>query len=143
MKYNYYDETNWKNIDFSKDVNFGKWVFQPKESNESISVPTPLTDEQMIDEILGHPDLEDKGFFEDMVAWIRMDAPKKLRTMLTNLCPWTTGLGRASADLSYKMLCRVVYEMGFRASEVLERRMTLGQNNEWVRKYFGDFPPRG
>lgn len=137
MKY-YHD---YKNL--NKDIKFGKWTFQPKDSNKSIPVPSPPTDEKMIEMIVGHQYLEEKDFFLDMVEWLRKDAPKKLRTMLQELWPGNTGKQRAMADLDYERLCEVVYKMGFRASEILERRMMLGQNNEWTRKYFSDFPPRG
>lgn len=42
--------------------------------------------------------------------------------------------------MSYERLCETVHSMGFRASDVLERRMILGPSNKWVRKYFEDFP---
>ncbi len=131
MNYNKYEEFAKKNI------NFGKWTYHSKDSDEAIPVAPAPTDKEMIDEILQHPSLEDKAFFEDVVDWLRKDAPRKLREFL-NGCK--TGL--AFADLSYKTLCEAVFRMGFRASERLEQRMMLGQNNEWVKKYFADFPPR-
>lgn len=124
----------------NQDPNWGKWVYQTKGSGDPTEWPSPPKDEQIIGEILEHSSLEDRGFFEDMVAWLRKDAPRKLRGMLQDLFPWTTGLSKASADLSYERLCEVVYRMGFRASEVLERRMVLGPSNKWVKKYFEDFP---
>lgn len=138
MKYDHYDETNWA----KKNVNFGKWTYHAKDSDKATPVPSPPTDEQMIEVILEHQYLEEKDFFLDMVEWLRNDAPKKLRTMLRELWPGNTITQRATANLDYERLCEVIYKMGFRASEILERRMTLGQNNEWVKKYFEDFPPR-
>ena len=122
-------------INTTKSVSYNKWTYE--KTGEPVS-PSP-TDEQIVEEILQHPDLEDKGFFEEMVAWTRRDAPKKLRGMLSNLYPWRTRLSKANADLSYVMLCKVVYMMGFRASETIEKRMILGPSNEWVRRYFEDF----
>lgn len=125
-----------------KNINFGKWTYHSKDSDKAIPVAPPPTDKEIIEEILGHPNLEDRGFFEDVVNWLKEDAPRKLRGFLNDLYPWVTGLSKASADLSYETLCEAVFRMGFRASERLERRMTLGQTNDWVRKYFLDFPPR-
>lgn len=119
-----------------KNKSFGKWL--PQEPTGPVTEYVPVTDEQIIGEILDHPNLEDRGFFEDMVAWLRMDAPRRLRGMLEDLFPWKT-----SADFSYERLCEAVYRMGFRASKILERRMILGTSNEWVRKYFEDFPIKG
>lgn len=125
----------------NQDPNWGKWVYHSKGSKESGAWPSPPTDDHMIKEILECRDLGERGFFEDLVAWLRKDAPRKLRGMLKNLFPWTTGLGGSLSDLSYERLCETVYSMGFRASDVLERRMILGPSNKWVRKYFEDFPP--
>lgn len=136
MNYNKYEEFAKKNI------NFGKWTLHSKDYDKAIPVAPAPTDKEIIDEILQHPSLEDKGFFEDVVDWLRKDAPRKLRAFLNDLYPWTTALSKASADLSYGVLCEAVFRMGFRASERLEQRMMLGQNNEWVKKYFADFPPR-
>lgn len=138
--YNDNDYNTWpSNI---KKENFGhKWIHQPTNT----PIPPATTDEQMIEAISEHQYLEEKDFFLDMVEWLRKDAPKKLRTMLQELWPWpgwgNTITQRATVNLDYERLCEVVYKMGFRASERLERRMMLGQNNEWVKKYFADFPP--
>lgn len=128
--------SSWTYNNFDYNKNFGTWVYDALNKNPA----TPAqTDKQIIESILEHPNLEDKGFFEDMVAWLRKDAPKKLGSVLNGLYYSGTGLGRANADLSYNNLCKMVYSAGFRASEVLERRMILGPTNEWVKKYFEDF----
>lgn len=113
--------------------NWGKWVYEDKDSNERVPWPSPPTDEEMIEDVLSR--VEDKGFFTDMMAWLRSDAPRKLRTTVQELhAPLHIG------PVAYDRLCEVVYQLGFRASEVLERRMILGPTNKWVKKYFGDFP---
>lgn len=131
MNYNKYEEFAKKNI------NFGKWTYHSKDYDKAIPVAPAPTDKEIIDEILQHPSLEDKGFFEDVVDWLRKDAPRKLRAFLNG---FKTSL-LVSAPC-YETLCEAVFRMGFRASERLEQRMMLGQNNEWVKKYFADFPPR-
>lgn len=107
--------------------NLGTWVYDATNSKN----PT-LTDEQIIESILGYEGFKEKGFLQDIVAWLRRDAPKKLREALLQMYPLR--------NLTYKHLCEVVYKMGFRASEIIERRMILGETNEWVREYFKDFP---
>lgn len=133
MNYNKYEEFAKKNI------NFGKWTYHSKDSDEAIPVAPAPTDKEIIDEILQYPSLEDNGFFEDVVDWLRKDAPRKLRAFL-NGCK--TSLRMSCSVPWYETLCEAVFRMGFRASERLEQRMMLGQNNEWVKKYFADFPPR-
>lgn len=119
----------------NKDKNWGKWTYTAKGSDKAVPWPKPPTDEEMIADIL--PRTEDEDFFGDMVAWLRRDAPRKLNITLVGLCaPMHTG------PVSYERLCEALYQVGFRASEILERRMTLGPSNEWVRKYLEDFPPR-
>lgn len=91
------------------------------------------TDESMIEEILGRTD--DQGFFKDLVSWLSVDAPKKVRRTLKEFAsPMHTGI------ITYERLCEVVYRIGFRASELIERRMILGPSNQWVAEYFKDFP---
>lgn len=138
----YHNEFNKWAESIKRNKNFGKWNYYPKDSNKSVPVGQPPTTDSIIEEIRQHPGLEDRGFFDDVVSWLREDAPKKLRGFLHDLYPHTTGLSKASADLSYKTLCGAVYKAEFRASERLEQRMMLGSSNEWVRKYFADFPPR-
>ena len=118
----------------------GRWMFQPKGGGEPIPVMPPPTDEQMICAIIEHQHLEDKDFFREIVDWLRRDAPRKLRWTLQELWPGDSGLARASADLSYGRLCEVVYKLGFRTSEAIEGRMMLETPNDWVKKYFEDFP---
>lgn len=117
------------------DKNWGKWSYTSKGSKEAKPWPEPPTDEEMIRDIL--PRVEDEGFFGDLVAWLRMDAPRKLRWTLQELHP-----PMHTGPISYERLCEVLYQIGFRASEVLERRMMLGPSNQWVRKYLEDFPNR-
>lgn len=130
MNWSYINDKWTSNI---KNDNFGKWI----HSSTNTYVPPPPTDEQMIKAIHDNQNLEDKDFFREMVDWLRKYAPRKLRVALQEL--WSAA--SASVDLSYERLCEVVYKMAFRASEALEHRMVLGPNNQWVQKYFGDFPP--
>lgn len=95
----------------------------------------PPTDEEMIKDILSRA--EDGGFFKDMVEWLRRDAPRKLRKALNELRP-----PMHKGPVAYDRLCEVLYQVGFRASEILERRMILGPSNDWVQRYFEDFPKR-
>lgn len=120
----------WENTSTSKD--FGKWTFV-SHNNPPVEVPPPPSNEEMTGRILPH--MEDKGMFTDIVDWLRKDAPKKLRSVLNGLDEH-----RVLPPVPYEYLCRVVYELGFRASDILESRMILGPNNEWVKKYFADFP---
>lgn len=126
--------SNWINKNVG-DNNWGKWVYNAKGSADPKPWPNPTSDEEMIKDIAIRAD--DPGFFEEMVEWFRRDAPKRLRSALRDLSyPMHMG------PVSYDRLCEVVYQVGFRASEALERRMILGPSNKWVRRYFEDFPPR-
>lgn len=129
---------NSKRKDWMSSIKDGNWL--PKNSDGPVKEYVPLKDEQIIDEIVHHPNLEDRGFFEDMVSWLRKYAPKHLRGTLEHLFPWTNVSSKSSADLSYERLCWAVYRTGFKASEILERRMILGPTNMWVKMYFKDFP---
>lgn len=132
MKYNNKIE-NWvvKNI---KSDNWGGWIYKPQDG-EQIPWPSPPTDDEMIEDIVSR--VEDEGFFRDMVSWLRSEAPRKLRKTVQELhAPLHIG------PVDYERLCEMVYKLEFRASEVLERRMMLGTNNKWVRKYLEDFPAR-
>jgi hypothetical protein len=92
------------------------------------------TEESMMEDILSRT--EDQGFFRDLVEWLRRYAPKKLKRTLKELvAPMHTGA------VAYERLCEVVYHIGFRTNELLERRMILGPSNRWVVEYFNDFPP--
>lgn len=78
---------------------------------------------------------EETGFVEDIMSWLRSCAPRKIVTFLKGLCsPHYTG------PVSYESLCEAVYQLGFRASELIERRMVLGSGNKWVKLYFEEFP---
>lgn len=132
---NYSKMSTWTYNDYEKDKNWGKWTYTAKGSDKAQPWPKPPTDEEMIADILSRT--EDEGFFSDMVAWLRMDAPKKLRWTLQELNP-----PMHTGPVAYERLCEVLYQVGFRASEMLERRMALGPTNAWVRKYFEDFPPK-
>lgn len=102
-------------------------------ASTSFQFPPPATNESMIDDIMNRT--EDKGFFKDMVEWLKKDAPKRLSGMLKELVsPMHTG------TVAYDRLCEVLYQIGFKTSEPIERRMILGPSNEWVKKYFADFP---
>lgn len=91
------------------------------------------TNELMIEDILNRT--EDKGFFNEMVEWLKKEAPKRLPFMLRELC-----LPMHPGSVSYDRLCEVLYQIGFRTSELIERRMILGPSNKWVAQYFIDFP---
>lgn len=130
---------NWKHnkiTDYlSKNINnkdWGKWTYTAKGANETAPWPNPPTESEMIRDALSRT--EDEGFFGDMVAWLKKDAPRRLKSVLRDLCS-------PMGTISYERLCASLYNVGFRASERLERRMTLGPSNEWIRKYFEDFPP--
>jgi hypothetical protein len=88
----------------------------------------------MIEDVMSRT--EDRGFFRDMVEWLRKDAPKRLRSILGEfVSPMHTG------PVAYDRLCEVLCQIGFRTSELIERRMILGPSNRWVVEYFDDFPP--
>lgn len=128
-------ESNSWTYENNKYKNLSTWTYTAKGSDKVQQWPKPPTDEEMIADVLSRT--EDKGFFEDMVAWLRMDAPRKIRKNLQELHP-----PMHTGPVAYDRLCEVLYQVGFRASEVLERRMALGPSNRWVRQYFEDFPPR-
>lgn len=132
MKYDNKIE-NWVVKNTNKDS--GRWTYTAMGSDEVKPWPKPPTDEEMIKDIVSR--VEDEGFFRDMVSWLRDDAPRKLRKTLQELqAPMHVG------PVAYDRLCEAIYQLGFRASGVLERRMILGPNNKWVEKYFEDFPAR-
>lgn len=112
------------------------WNWLPSNINtQTKPVESPPTLESMIKKIQSH--VEDQGFFNDMVEWLRTNAPKKLRNALRELAP-----PMHTGPVAYDRLCEVLYEIGFRASDLLERRMILGPTNRWVQEYFKDFPSR-
>jgi hypothetical protein len=102
-------------------------------ASTSFQFPPAPTENEMIEDVMGRT--EDRGFFRDMVDWLRKDAPKRLSVMLKELVsPMHTG------PVAYDRLCEVLYQIGFRTSELIERRMILGPSNRWVVEYFNDFP---
>lgn len=116
-----------------KDKNYGVW--QPtKIPDNTIEAPVIPTEKSMIEDILQHSD--DRGFFEDIVDWLKKDAPKKLSSVLHSLHY------REKHRVTYEFMCEVVYKIGFRTSERLEQRMMLGPTNKWIQEYFKDFPSR-
>lgn len=118
---------------FTED--YGKWVWDIQGTpSDDQPAPVHLTDGRMIKDILEKA--EDKDFFREIVLWLKQDAPKKLRPALQEL----HGIRRN--PIKYEWLCELVYNLNFRASEKIEQRMILGQANEWVKKYFQDFPPK-
>ena len=116
----------WENI--KPDNNYGKWVF---EGNEFADPVPKVTEQSMMEDILLRT--EDEGFFRDILDWLQNMAPKKIRRLLNRL-------SGEPGKISYESMCESVYQFGFRASEILERRMILGPANKWVRMYFEDFP---
>lgn len=125
------DGTNWTKIS-KKD--FGKWVY---DANTNMPKPAMPTEKEMMEDIM--PRVADEGFFMDMVAWLKKDAPKRLGSVLAELYRPPHAYTQAAA-IAYDRLCETLYQVGFRASETLERRMILGPSNKWVVEYFKDFP---
>ena len=119
---------SWENLSASK--NFGKWTLI---SNEYPPLPS---EGELIEKLLPH--MEDRGMFKDIVSWLWKDAPKKLRRVLNEL---DTLRGFGGPLVTYFSLCRVVYELGFRANEFVENRMIFGPGNDWAKMYFAEFPP--
>lgn len=138
QKYNKIDHyyfADWVSKNIKKDANWGKWNYTPKGSTEQQEWPRPPSEEEMMSDILSR--VEDEGFFKDMVVWLKNDAPRKLKQALREMCePMHAG------PVAYDRLCEVLYQIGFRANDVLERRMKLGPANDWVRRYFDEFPPK-
>ena len=88
------------------------------------------TKESMMDDIMNRT--EDQGFFKDVVDWLSKEAPRILQNTLEQLC--------YAGPVTYNRLCEFLYDIGFRTSELIERRMILGPSNKWVVEYFKDFP---
>lgn len=78
---------------------------------------------------------EEKGFVDDIMSWLRRSAPRKVAGFLKGLT-----FPMKSGQISYENLCESVYDLGFRADEIIERRMILGPSNWWTRLYFEEFP---
>jgi hypothetical protein len=110
---------------------YGEWK---NISNKQPFGSLPTNDE-MAKSVLSR--VEDRGFFDDCLDWLKSHAPRKIRVFLKGLCP-----SDSPARVTYDDLCRAVYNLGFRTSEILERRMILGPANRWVQDYFKDFPRR-
>lgn len=125
-----------------KNDEYGKWLDQTitipsgtinaNTIKSQYTVPS-ATKESMIENILSKT--EEKGFFGDIVEWLKRDAPKKVTATLNDL-------HYSSEPVTYERLCEAVYDVGFRATERIEQRMMLGPANEWVQGYFRDFPER-
>ncbi len=102
-------------------------------SNPAQPAQPALTDEQMLQKISSC--VRDEGFFRDAIDWLKSSAPRKVRPFMQDLC-----FSFHNSPITYEGLCEAVYKLGFRATEVLERRMILGSANKWVQLYFKDFP---
>jgi hypothetical protein len=77
----------------------------------------------------------ESGFLEDVLSFLEAYAPRKLYGFLKGLCV-------APGPISYENLCEAIWKLEFRVGEVIERRMILGEGNEWTRKYFSEFGVR-
>jgi len=126
--YNKNDNTcNWENL--HKDKNYGGWTYSGNKNKKPFeSLPT---NDEMKASILSRTDEE--GLFSDIIEWLEKMAPRKVRVFLKSLC-------HSAVRLTYDDFCEAIYKMGFRASEMLEKRMILGPTNKWVQDYFKDFP---
>lgn len=105
---------------------FSKWV-KNYEFNKSLP-----SEEELIECVA--PNIEDVGFFKDILDWLRKTAPRKIMFFLRELY-----LHKPSKMHSYEKMCELIYKMGFRTSEIVENRMILGPKNKWVQEYFKDF----
>jgi hypothetical protein len=122
---------NWPNTIISNNTNT---IPSITVASTSFQLPRAPTEDDMIEDVMSRT--EDRGFFRDMVEWLRKDAPKRLRSILGEfVSPMHTG------PVAYDRLCEVLCQIGFRTSELIERRMILGPSNRWVVEYFNDFPP--
>jgi hypothetical protein len=125
----FYNKNTWENL--QKDKDYSKWTFEGKKNSSPFGdLPT---NEEMTEAILDRVD--DEGFFRDCLEWLRKIAPRKIRMFLKRLSPSPN-----HRRVTYDDLCDAVHQMGFRASEILERRMILGPTNKSVQEYFDDFP---
>jgi hypothetical protein len=123
---------------FSKKKNDYNWTWEGKDyaswvktNSSSYETPAVMTHEEMISDICDR--LDESGFFNDCLNWLSRMAPRKISGFLRSLC---VGNNR----VTYLVLCKAVYNMGFKASDMVERRMIIGETNDWVRMYFEDFP---
>ena len=99
------------------------------------------TEDELIAKILDKTD--EKEFFKDIVKWIcHVLAPTKRRQIIEDIRGWSR-TAAATRRLSHSDFCMFIFSSRIRASELLESRMLLGESNEWVKKYFENFPTRG
>ncbi len=130
---------NMKNVDYgiesyTKSFEWGvdtanEWGAHPEYSKESELLKSETLEADV------RSRFDDDGFIDDILSWLRGNAPRKVYAFLKSLC-----FPRLSGDIEYVDVCEAVYRMGFRASDVVERRLILGESNAWVRIYFEDFP---
>ena len=73
---------------------------------------------------------KEQAFVTEIVNWMRHSAPAKL----------TTSFVFRLKNINREQLCGMVYGLQFRASEMVENIMLLGPSNDFVRRYFADFP---
>lgn len=130
---------NW--VDYNKIYN--KNTYKPQKGNKNTKwnimgggdkirpFSALPTNDEMKKSVLSRTNEE--SFVQDILDWLVEMAPRKIRSFLKRLCSHET-------KITHVDLCESIYAMGFRASEVLERRMILGEANEWVQLYFKDFP---
>lgn len=133
---NYFSKNNdnwtWENKDYASWLKSSSWI---KNSNkyEEYDMPAVMSDKEIMSDISDR--LDEPGFFDDCLNWLADMAPRKIGGFLRFLY---VGNNR----ITHSVLCKAVYNMGFKASDIIERRMILGETNEWVSMYFKDFPTR-
>lgn len=92
------------------------------------------TEDELIAKILEKTD--EKDFFKDIVKWMsHIMAPTKRRQIIDDIRGWAR-----TRRLSHSDFCMHIFSSRIRASKPLENRMMLGDSNEWVKKYFENFP---
>ena len=120
----------WENKDYASWIKTSSsWIKNNSNKYDEYDVPAVMTDKEMMSDISDR--LDEPGFLDDCLGWLAEMAPRKISAFLRSL-----GKNR----VNHAALCKAVYDMGFRASEVVERRLILGETNDWVRMYFEDFP---
>jgi hypothetical protein len=113
-------------------MEYKNWEYIGKHYDEILSNKTSSSSE-MLSDVLSRTD--ERGFVEDIMSWLQTCAPRKIYGFLKELTfPMSGGF------ISYELLCERVYELGFRANEIIERRMVLAPSNKWVKLYFEEFP---
>ena len=126
------DKTKWTITSVSDSINTNSTWTTDTYFNKFITPTPPPLEEEMIEKIISNN--EDCGFFQDVLNWLRKVAPKKVAFFIRELY-----LSRSSDLYSYKKMCELVYKLGFRTTDIIEKRMILGPSNEWVKEYFKDF----